>query len=222
MVRLPSRAGPGLVYYAAVEQRLGAVLSNGAAPSRPGRWHLGRPPHWTPGAAILARTEAAQGLPRSTRRSAGSGSTALWAEFEDQCRCPWRRWRRENRTQQSLLALRHSWMRCCGPSTTWVSLAPERRRLRTAGRIPDTAGPRATRNRLGSPDLLAPCRPALPLRASLSETFSPTSWSTFHSLSRCVGKKNKNVLLKTGSCLALWQKDRLSQAEEPTCRLPDF
>lgn len=164
MVRLPSRAGPGLVYYAAVEQRLGAVLSNGAAPSRPGRWHSGRPPHGTPGAAILARTEAAQGLPRSTLRSAGSGSTAFWAVFEDQCRCPWRRrrWRHENRTPRSLLALRHSWMRCCGPSTTWVSLAPERRRLRTTGRIPDAAGPRATRNRLGSPDLLAPCRRPYP------------------------------------------------------------
>lgn len=59
MARLPSRAGPGLVCYAAVVQRLGAVLSNGAAPIRPGRWHSVRPPHGTPGATILARMEAA-------------------------------------------------------------------------------------------------------------------------------------------------------------------
>lgn len=61
MARLPSRAGPGLVCYAARVQRLGAVLSNGAAPICPGRWHSVRPPHGTPGAAILTRTEAAQG-----------------------------------------------------------------------------------------------------------------------------------------------------------------
>lgn len=69
MARLPSRAGPGLVCYAAVVQPLGAVLPNGAAPIRPGRWHSVRPPHGTPGTAILTRTEAAQG-PRSTRRAA--------------------------------------------------------------------------------------------------------------------------------------------------------
>lgn len=60
MARLPSRAGPGLVCYASVVQPLGAVLSNGAAPTRPGQWHSVRPLHGTPGTAILTRPEAAR------------------------------------------------------------------------------------------------------------------------------------------------------------------
>lgn len=61
MARLPSRAGPGLVCYTAVVQPLGAVLSNGAAPIGPGQWHSVRPPHGTPGTAILTRPEARAG-----------------------------------------------------------------------------------------------------------------------------------------------------------------
>lgn len=190
--------GAWALCYTPVVQPLGVDLPNWAAPTRPGRWLSVRPPHRTPGTAILTGPRRAPPpVPRSTRRSrAGSGS-GLWAGFGGPYRFPWRR--RENPTPLSLPALRHCWTPCCGPSTTWVSVASERRWPRTARYIPDSAGARVTR----SPG-------AMP--AGLTLRRLPFGRPFALLLAVREGKKYQSLLLKIGN----WQKGSHSHAEEFT------
>lgn len=214
MARLPSRAGPGLVCYAARVQRLGAVLSNGAAPICPGRWHSVRPPHGTPGAAILTRTEAAQGpVEHAQERRKRKWWVVGWI------------WRS---VQSPMAAERESDSTEPPGSETLLDAV-----LRNLYDLGERGSREEAAEDGGTPGHLGPARvtrspgamPAgwtYPCGASLSETFSATSWPTFRSLSHCAEKKNQSVLLKTGNCLAHRQKDSYSQAEELTCGLPEF
>lgn len=129
-----------------------------------------------PGHRHLNQDGGRAGPPEHAQSRAGSGSSKLCAGFGVPCTFLWLR--TLGRIPPSLQPLRQCWTPCCGASTTWVSVAPERRRPRTARRIPDAAGPR------GPHDLLAPGRQAglplrrLPLRDLLTHMLADLSLSS--------------------------------------------